>query len=106
VNVEATNTNGAVTTPAGDKTSSEIRRLTYNEHRAGSDVCYSSARRPLRGEYYHADGAYGGLWRRNGRPPQKLCGVGFSAQGLFEGSYLLSFAWCGRPRLLGASESR
>ena len=40
------------------------------------------------GEYYHAlDGAYGGLWRRNGRPPQKLCGVGFSAQGLFEGSY-------------------
>ena len=40
------------------------------------------------GEYYHAlDGAYGGLWRRNGRPPQKLCGVVFSAQGLFEGSY-------------------
>ncbi len=40
------------------------------------------------GEYYHAlDGAYGGLWRRNGRPPQQLVGVGFSAQGLFEGSY-------------------
>jgi N,N-dimethylformamidase len=40
------------------------------------------------GEYYHAlDGAYGGLWRRNGRPPQRLVGVGFSAQGLFEGSY-------------------
>ena len=40
------------------------------------------------GEYYHAlDGAYGGLWRRNGRPPQRLCGVWFSAQGLFEGSY-------------------
>src|SRR5205823_3693397 len=40
------------------------------------------------GEYFHAlDGAYGGLWRRNGRPPQELCGVGFSAQGLFEGSY-------------------
>ena len=34
------------------------------------------------GEYYHAfDGTYGGLWRRNGRPPQRLCGVGFSAQG-------------------------
>jgi N,N-dimethylformamidase len=33
------------------------------------------------------DGEYGGLWRRNGRPPQKLAGVGFSAQGLFEGSY-------------------
>ena len=40
------------------------------------------------GEYYHAlDGAYGGLWRRNGRPPQQLVGVGFSAQGLFEGSH-------------------
>ena len=34
------------------------------------------------GEYYHAlDGAYGGLWRRNGRPPQRIVGVGFSAQG-------------------------
>jgi len=40
------------------------------------------------GEYYQAfDGGYGGLWRRNGRPPQKLCGVGFSAQGQFNGSY-------------------
>ncbi|OED35618.1 hypothetical protein AB833_29475 [Chromatiales bacterium (ex Bugula neritina AB1)] len=40
------------------------------------------------GEYYQAfDGAYGGLWRRNGRPPQDLCGVGFSAQGQFNGSY-------------------
>ncbi len=39
------------------------------------------------GEYYNAfDGAYGGLWRRNGRPPQRLTGVGFSAQGTFEGS--------------------
>ena len=40
------------------------------------------------GEYYHVfDGTYGGLWRRNGRPPQKLSGIGFSAQGKFEGSY-------------------
>ena len=40
------------------------------------------------GEYYNAfDGTYGGLWRRNGRPPQKLSGVGFSAQGQFTGSY-------------------
>ncbi len=38
------------------------------------------------GEYYNAfDGEYGGLWRRNGRPPQQLVGVGFSAQGIFEG---------------------
>lgn len=40
------------------------------------------------GEYYHAlDGGYGGLWRNNGRAPQQLVGVGFSAQGKFEGSY-------------------
>jgi N,N-dimethylformamidase len=40
------------------------------------------------GEAYHQlDGGYGGLWRRNGRPPQMLAGVGFTAQGLFEGSY-------------------
>ncbi|WP_419896828.1 N,N-dimethylformamidase beta subunit family domain-containing protein [Roseomonas sp. USHLN139] len=40
------------------------------------------------GEYYHQlDGAYGGLWRRNRRPPQALAGVGFSAQGLFEGTW-------------------
>jgi N,N-dimethylformamidase len=40
------------------------------------------------GEYYHQlDGAYGGLWRRNRRPPQMLAGVGFSGQGLFEGTH-------------------
>lgn len=34
------------------------------------------------GEYYHSfTGEYGGLWRNNGRPPQKLTGVGFTAQG-------------------------
>jgi N,N-dimethylformamidase len=38
------------------------------------------------GEYYHAlDGTYGGLWRRNDRPPQRLVGVGFTAQGSFVG---------------------
>ena len=40
------------------------------------------------GEYFNAfDGEYGGLWRRNGRPPQWLVGVGFTGQGLFEGTY-------------------
>ncbi|SDC40156.1 N,N-dimethylformamidase beta subunit family domain-containing protein [Belnapia rosea] len=40
------------------------------------------------GEYWHQfDGTLGGLWRRNGRPPQLLCGVGFSGQGAFEGSH-------------------
>ena len=34
------------------------------------------------GEYYHSfTGEYGGLWRRNGRAPQKIVGSGFTAQG-------------------------
>lgn len=34
------------------------------------------------GEGFHAmDGNYGGLWRRLGRPPNQLAGVGFAAQG-------------------------
>jgi N,N-dimethylformamidase len=38
------------------------------------------------GEGYHAfDGSYGGLWRRLGRPPQALVGVGFSTQGIYRG---------------------
>ncbi len=40
------------------------------------------------GEYYNQyDSQYGGLWRRNARPPQKLVGVGFTAQGNFVGSH-------------------
>ena len=40
------------------------------------------------GEYFNSfDGQYGGMWRRNGRPPQQLAGVGFTSQGTFEGSY-------------------
>jgi N,N-dimethylformamidase len=40
----------------------------------------------LPGESYHAhDGSYGGLWRRLGRPPQQLVGVGFSTQGEYKG---------------------
>lgn len=40
----------------------------------------------LPGESYHAfDGSYGGLWRRLGRPPQALVGVGFSTQGQYKG---------------------
>ena len=53
-------------------------------------------------EYYHQlDGEYGGLWRRNRRPPQMLVGVGFSCQAAFEGvhyrrlpaSHDARFAW-------------
>jgi N,N-dimethylformamidase len=51
------------------------------------------------GEYFQAlDGGYGGLWRRNGRPPQILCGVGLSAQGLFEGSYYRRMPGAADPR--------
>ena len=32
------------------------------------------------GEYYPATGEYGGLWRRIGRPPNTLVGVGFIAK--------------------------
>ncbi len=40
------------------------------------------------GEYYNQlDGEYGGLWRRNGIAPQKVAGVGFTAEGTFEGTY-------------------
>ena len=51
------------------------------------------------GEYYHSlDGQYGGLWRRNDRPPQQLAGVGFSAQGLFDGSYYRRLPASNDPR--------
>jgi N,N-dimethylformamidase len=42
----------------------------------------------LPGEYYHSfTGEYGGLWRRQGRAPQKLAGVGFISQGFDRCSY-------------------
>jgi N,N-dimethylformamidase len=38
------------------------------------------------GEYHHQfDGTLGGLWRRVGRTPQSLVGVGFSSQGSYRG---------------------
>ena len=43
------------------------------------------------GEYYqNFDGRYGGLWLRQGRPPQQLVGVGFSTQGEYN-SYPYQF---------------
>jgi N,N-dimethylformamidase len=51
------------------------------------------------GEYFHQlDGTLGGLWRRNGRPPQMLCGVGFSGQGKFEGSHYRRMPGAADPR--------
>ena len=37
--------------------------------------------------YNQLDGEYGGLWRRNGIAPQRVAGVGFTAEGAFEGTY-------------------
>ncbi|MDB5372964.1 MAG: N,N-dimethylformamidase [Belnapia sp.] len=52
------------------------------------------------GEYYHQfDGSMGGLWRRNGRAPQLLCGVGFSGQGAFEGSHYRRLPAADDPRV-------
>ena len=52
------------------------------------------------GEYYNQfDGEYGGLWRRNGRPPQNLCGVGFTAQGNYSGSCYRKRPEAGDPRV-------
>ncbi len=42
----------------------------------------------LPGEAYHSfSGEYGGLWRRQGRAPQQLAGVGFISQGFDKCSY-------------------
>ena len=51
------------------------------------------------GEYYNQfDGEYGGLWRRNGRAPQHLTGVGFTAQGNFHSSYYRRTTEADNPR--------
>ncbi len=40
------------------------------------------------GEYHHSfTGEFGGLWRRTGRPPNVVVGLGFSAQGFDLSSY-------------------
>jgi len=40
------------------------------------------------GEYHHSfTGEYGGIWRRIGRAPNVICGVGFIAQGFDVSSY-------------------
>lgn len=40
------------------------------------------------GEYHHAfTGEYGGLWSRQGRPPNAIAGIGFIAQGFDASSY-------------------
>ena len=51
------------------------------------------------GEYHHAfDGELGGLWRRCGRPAQRLVGVGFTASGFDVSSYYRRTAASRDPR--------
>ncbi len=51
------------------------------------------------GEYHHAfDGEMGGLWRRLGRPPNRLVGVGFSGQGFPKSTYYRRTAAADEPR--------
>ncbi len=51
------------------------------------------------GEYHHAfDGGLGGLWRRSGRPPQQLVGIGMSSQGPFAAGWFRRAAASHDPR--------
>jgi N,N-dimethylformamidase len=66
-------------------------RIAYHPHRPGiievrraEDGTRAWISDP--GEYYHSfTGEFGGLWRRLGRPPNRLVGVGFAAQGFGSG---------------------
>ncbi|HET6470539.1 MAG TPA: N,N-dimethylformamidase beta subunit family domain-containing protein [Pseudomonadales bacterium] len=52
------------------------------------------------GEYYHSfTGEYGGLWRRLGRPPNALVGIGFAAQGFDGGTHYRFTAAARDPRV-------
>jgi N,N-dimethylformamidase len=52
------------------------------------------------GEYHHSfTGELGGLWRRVGRPPNKLVGIGFTAQGFDGGTHYRWNAAAEDPRV-------
>jgi len=61
--------------------------VSFNEDMPGIMECRRSEAgirpwEPGHGQFYHGfTGEYGGLWRRNGRPPNHLCGVGMTSQG-------------------------
>ena len=66
------------------------------ELRRAEDGTRAWAEQP--GQYYHSTGEYGGLWRRIGRPPNALMGIGFIAQGFDAGSYYRRTAASRDPR--------
>jgi N,N-dimethylformamidase len=61
--------------------------VSFNDDMPGIMECRRSEAgirpwEPGHGQFFHAfTGEYGGLWRRNGRPPNHLCGVGMTSQG-------------------------
>jgi len=61
--------------------------VSFNEDMPGIMECRRSEAgirpwEPGHGQFYHGfTGEYGGLWRRNGHPPNQLCGVGMTSQG-------------------------
>jgi len=51
------------------------------------------------GEYYHSfSGELGGMWRRMGRPPQSVAGIGMSAQGFDRSTFFERSAAARNPR--------
>ena len=66
------------------------------ELRRAEDGTRAWAEQP--GQYYHATGEYGGLWRRIGRPPNALVGIGFIAQGFDASTYYRRTAASRDPR--------
>jgi N,N-dimethylformamidase len=67
------------------------------ELRRAEDGTRAWAEQP--GQYYHATGEYGGLWRRIGRPPNALVGIGFISQGFDASSYYRRTAASRNPRV-------
>ncbi len=52
------------------------------------------------GDYHHSfDGELGGLWRRNGRPPNQVVGIGFAAQGFDGATHYRLTESAGDPRV-------
>ncbi len=80
-------------------------RISYHPTLPGVIECRKSedgirAFAPLPGEYYSSFiGEYTGLWRRNGRPPNELVGIGMVSQGFDHSSpYVLTESSC-NPRV-------
>lgn len=78
--------------------------VSFNETMPGIMECRRSEAgirpwEPGHGQFYHGfTGEYGGLWRRNGHPPNHLCGVGMTSQGFDICEPYIVSAAAGDPR--------